>query len=95
MDTTTKDIRTRALERLIARRNRLQEAYDALVGEPQSYGITGSVSATNVKMTELRREISAIDDKIAALVGRGGVAGMEIRIPDYHCPWMRMTETVY
>jgi hypothetical protein len=82
------ELQVKALNRLISRRNKLQEAYDALIGDPASYGITGSVSATNRRYDELRKELSAIDEKITALLGRGGVAGMETKIPDYHNPFI-------
>ena len=84
----TENIVQKAMKRLIERRKKLQEAYDALVAEPASYGITGSVNATNQKLSDLRAEIAALDNKIAALVNpRTGVAGMSIALPDYrHYP---------
>ena len=48
-----------------------------------SYGITGSVSATNRGLKELRDEIATIDDKIASLIERGTVAGLHVKYPDY------------
>lgn len=78
----------KAMSRLLARRKKLQEAYDALVSEPASYGITGSVNATNQKLSDMRAELAALDNKIAALVGgKTGVAGMSVALPDYrHWP---------
>ncbi len=69
-----------ALQRLLARRRSLQAAYDALIAEPQSYSIQGSVSATNQKMSDIRSELAAIDSQIAALMGS---AGIRRSLPDY------------
>ena len=73
-----------AINRLMARKKALQEQYDKILAEPASYGITGSVNATNHGLEELRREIVAIDNKISALLQRTKVAGMTVRWPDYH-----------
>ena len=74
----------KAVKKLMARRARLQKAYDDLVCEPASYGITGSVNATNRRLDELRNEISVLDEQIKAMIARiGGLPGMEIRVPSY------------
>ena len=62
-----------ALKALIARRNKLQAAYDRLIDEPESYSISGSVSATNRKLETLRKEIEVIDRQIAAAAGGNGI----------------------
>lgn len=77
------ELRKKAINRLMERRKALQEQYDALVSEPASYGITGSVNATNRGLDELRTEIVAIDAKINGLLSRSSVAGMSIKYPDY------------
>lgn len=82
------EIRKKAIDRLMERRQAVQEAYDALIAEPASYGITGSVTATNRGLKELRDELAAIDDKIASLLDGRGVAGMSVKWPDYrHSPF--------
>ena len=78
-----KELAQKALEKLLTRRAKLQAAYDALISEPASYGVTGSVSATNRTMTEIRAEIAAIDNKIAGLV-TSTAGGMTLKVPDYH-----------
>lgn len=80
--------RTKALRRLLERRGRLQAEYDRLLTEPASFGITGSVNATNQKLSDLRAEIVALDSKIAAVAApHGSVAGMVVSLPDYrHWP---------
>lgn len=77
------ELRKKAINRLMERRKALQEQYDALVAEPASYGITGSVNATNRGLDEIRTEIVAIDAKINGLLSRSSVAGMSIKYPDY------------
>lgn len=78
------ELYTKAIQRLISRRARLQRAYDDLICEPASYGITGSVNAVNRRLDELRNEISVLDEQIKAMVARnGGLPGMEIRVPSY------------
>lgn len=65
----------------------MQAQYDAILAEPASYGITGSVNATNRGLDELRVEIEAIDKKIESLLNRTSVAGMTVRWPNYrHWP---------
>lgn len=85
----TETIAQKAIKRLIERRKKLQASYDALINEPASYGITGSVNATNQKLSDMRAELAALDNKIAALVGgKTGVAGMSVALPDYrHWPY--------
>lgn len=73
-----------AINRLMARKKELQEQYEHILAEPASYGITGSVNATNHGLEEIRKEIVAIDNKLAALIQRTKVAGMTVRWPDYH-----------
>lgn len=81
------EIRIKAINHLMERRKALQEQYDALIAEPASYGITGSVSATNRGLNELRSELVAIDAKINALLSKTSVAGMCVKYPDYrHIP---------
>ena len=58
---------------LYARRKKLQDEYDRLILEPESYTIQGSVSATNRKLETLRKEIENIDQKIAAAAGGDGI----------------------
>lgn len=58
---------------LYARRKKLQDAYDALITEPESYSIQGSVSATNRKLETLRKEIEAINRQIAMASGGDGI----------------------
>lgn len=84
----TETIAQKAIKRLIERRKKLQASYDALINEPAAYGITGSVNATNQKLADLRLELAALDNRIAALInGRTSVAGMSISLPDYrHWP---------
>lgn len=78
----------KAIENLIKRRAKIQEEYDALLSEPASYGITGSVSATNRSLKDLRDELTAIDVKISSLIKSEPVAGMCVKYPDYrHSPF--------
>ncbi len=82
------EIRKKAIDRLMKRRQTVQEEYDRLIAEPASFGITGSVNATNRGLKELRDELVAIDDKINALLTRNSVAGMSVKYPDYrHSPF--------
>ena len=68
------------LQNLLARRAKLQQAYDDLISQPESYSISGSVSATNRKLAELRAELASIDEAIAAASG-GDV--LHRRFPNY------------
>lgn len=77
------EIRKKAIDRLMKRREDLQREYDRLVAEPSSYGITGSVNATNRSLREIREELVALDDKIASLISTRGPAGMSVKWPDY------------
>ena len=82
------EIRKNALNRLLKRRNALQDEFDRQIAEPESFGITGAVNATNRKLKDLRDEIVAIDDKISALLDNSSVAGMSIKWPNYrHNPF--------
>lgn len=82
------DLRKKAIDHLMKRKQMLQEQYDQLIAEPASYGITGSVNATNRGLKEIRDEIAVIDDKIASLIEAGNVAGMHVKYPDYrHSPF--------
>ena len=58
---------------LYARRKKLQDEYDRLILEPESYTIQGSVSATNRKLETLRKEIEAINPQIAMASGGDGI----------------------
>ena len=81
------ELRKRAIQRLLKRREALQAQYDELVAEPASYGITGSVNATNRSLKELREEIAVIDDRLTGLIEATKVAGMSVRWPNYrHWP---------
>lgn len=73
----------KAIDRLLKRRKEIQEEYDRIVSEPESFGITGSVNATNRSPKELRDELVAIDDKLNALLTRNSVAGLCPKWPDY------------
>lgn len=87
------EVRKKAINALMARRNALSRQYDEILSQPESYSIVGSVSATNHKLEEIRKEISALDDKIETLCGaRGGLGGVSIRIPDYRCPYIHVEE---
>lgn len=87
------DIRKKAINNLMKRRNILSAQYDQLLAEPDSYSIVGSVSVTNRKLDVLRKEIAAIDEKITALcAGRGGLPCIQIRIPDYRDPYIHVTD---
>ena len=77
------ELRKKAIDNLMKRRKALQEEYDHLIAEPASYGITGSVNATNRGLKEIRDEIAVIDDKIASLIEAGNVAGLHVKYPDY------------
>ena len=78
------DLYAKSIKRLLDRRARLKRAYDDLICEPASFGITGSVNATNRRLDELRTEISVLDEQIKAMLARaGGLAGMEICVPSY------------
>ena len=78
------NIKKQILNGLMRRRAALQEQYDQLIAEPASYGITGSVNATNRGLEEIRQEIAAIDAKIANLLTRTTVAGMTVKWPNYN-----------
>lgn len=81
-------IRKKAIDRLMTRRQTIQEAYDALLAEPESYGINGAVNVSNRSLKDLRDELVAIDDKLNALLTDNQVAGMTIKWPDYrHSPF--------
>lgn len=81
------EIRKKAIKRLLERREALQAQYDELLSQPVSYGITGSVNATNRSLKELREEISVIDDRLSGLIEPTKVAGMSVRWPNYrHWP---------
>ena len=80
------DIRKKAIQRLVARREKLQAAYDAAMAEPASYSISGSVSATAQKLSDLRAELDAIDAQLTALLGATGPGGMRRTYPTYIDP---------
>lgn len=78
------DLYAKSIKRMLERRARLKRAYDDLICEPASYGITGSVSATNRRLDELRTEISVLDEQIKSMLARvGGLAGLDICVPSY------------
>lgn len=77
------EIRKHAIDRLMKRREALQKAYDDLIAEPESYGITGAVNASNKRLDDLRKEIAAIDDKISGLLNGSGIAGWAVKYPNY------------
>jgi len=78
------DLYAKSIKKMLERRARLKQAYDDLICEPAAYGITGSVSATNRRLDELRNEISVLDEQIKAMLARnGGLAGLEICVPSY------------
>lgn len=82
------EIRKKAIDRLMQRREAIRQEYDRLVAEPASFGITGSVNVTNRGLKELRDELVIIDDKINALLTKNSVAGMSVKYPDYrHSPF--------
>lgn len=84
LGTNMQELKKKAIDRLLQRRQAIQEEYDHLLAEPASYGITGSVSATNRNLKELREELVAIDEKLNALVAGGGaIPGMSVKWPDY------------
>jgi hypothetical protein len=69
-----------ALKALMTRRQKLQDEYDRMITQPESYNISGSVSATNRKLETLRKEIEVIDRQIAAAAGSDGI---ERSYPNY------------
>lgn len=62
------DIKKKAIEKLLIRRAKLQEALDDIATQPASYGITGSVSVTNRSADEIQKQITAIDLQIKRLL---------------------------
>lgn len=62
-----------SLDNLIKRRKMLQDEYDRMITQPESYNISGSVSATNRKLETLRKEIEVIDRQIVAAAGGSGI----------------------
>ena len=77
------DLRKHAIDRLMKRREAVQKAYDELINEPDSYGITGAVNVSNRKLKDLRDELASIDSKISSLLNGSGIAGMSIKYPNY------------
>jgi hypothetical protein len=77
------EIRKHAIDRLLKRREAIQKAYDELIAEPESYGVTGAVNVSNRKLEDLRKELASIDEKISSLINGSGIAGMTIKYPDY------------
>ncbi len=76
---TQKDI----LSSLVQRRARLRAAYEAAAGDPESFSLSGAVSATSRKLADLRAEIAELDAKINAILS-GGRAGMTLSYPEYY-----------
>lgn len=68
---------------LIQRRKTLAAAYAQICADPASYSISGSVSATNQKMADLRAELAALDREIASILSGASAAGMTLAYPDY------------
>lgn len=83
---TLAQIKKDAIRRLSTRREALQAAYDAAMAEPASYTINGSVSATNQKLADMRAELDAIDNQLAALIGGAGPGGLRRTYPTYADP---------
>ena len=77
------ELRKHAIDRLMKRREAVQKAYDELINEPDSYGITGAVNVSNRKLKDLRDELASIDSKISSLLNGSGIAGMSIKYPNY------------
>jgi hypothetical protein len=77
------ELRKHAIDRLMKRREAVQKAYDELINEPDSYGITGAVNVSNRKLKDLRDELASIDNKISSLLNGSGIAGMSIKYPNY------------
>ena len=75
---TKKDI----LTGLVKRRADLRAAYDAAAGDPESFSLSGAVSATSRKLADLRSEIASLDAEIAAFLA-GGRAGLTLSYPEY------------
>ena len=77
------ELRKHAIDRLMMRREAVQKAYDELINEPDSYGITGAVNVSNRKLKDLRDELASIDSKISSLLNGSGIAGTSIKYPNY------------
>ena len=75
---TQKDI----LTLLIQRRARLRAAYEDAAADPESFSLSGAVSATSRKLADLRSEIAQLDAEISAILS-GGRAGMTLVYPEY------------
>lgn len=73
---------------LRARRAALLAQYDAILKEPQSYSVSGSVSATNIKLKELREEIAAVEAQLASALRLAEPGGIVRRWPDYRRWWI-------
>ena len=71
-----------AISNLLTRRKTVKAQYDALLAEPASYSISGSVSATNRNLTELKEELASIDADLRALLN-GGSPLVTRRYPNY------------
>ncbi len=61
------------IKTLLKRRAMLQAEYDRLISQPESYSITGSVSATNRKLDDLQKQIDNINQQITAAAGGDGI----------------------
>ena len=62
-----------AIRVLIQRRAKLQAEYDQLIGQPESYNINGSVSATNRKLDDLQTQIDNINQQLNQLMTGSGI----------------------
>ncbi|MBO4513513.1 MAG: hypothetical protein J5746_12185 [Victivallales bacterium] len=81
-DSNIDPLRRRAIDRLLKKRQALNQAADELATMPASYGITGSVSVTNQKIADLKAEVSEIDLQIKRLLV-GSPPGFSLSYPDY------------
>lgn len=58
---------------LLQRWAKLQAEYDQLIGQPESYNINGSVSATNRKLDDLQKQIDIINQQLNQLTTGSGI----------------------
>ena len=75
--------RQQYIKELRERRAALLAQYDAITKEPASYSVSGSVSATNRSLEDLRKEIAAIEGQLASALGMAEPGGIVRRWPDY------------
>lgn len=77
-------MRDRAIQRLRERKAKLQAAFDDLASQPASYSISGSVTATNQKLADLRNEIAVINRAIESLILDSASDGIKRTFPNYN-----------